>query len=274
MCSGTGTPSRSASRIERARDQLDLGRAARLDVLEHGRVVRAAPLRREHVHLPRVLVQLDPGGGGDRLALVDEGVDEMAEVGWLAPRPRSAASCGSPVSAATAFTVALKISFDHWAGRRSGKARAFRPERSISAASSSTRVVRDPVVRAEPGLRVEDVLDVRVVVPRAAHEGDAGDERPVPVPAHDLLGAEAVLDRHDGGFGKAAGERTCGVVEPGRFRRHDRDVELRQLGRVVGGVDTAGELGPARYLAAPRPRVRARARARRVSTQTSATRLR
>ncbi|MGZ4307990.1 MAG: hypothetical protein ACXVRG_01410 [Gaiellaceae bacterium] len=35
------------------------------------------------------------------------------------------------------MTVALKISFDHWAGRRSGKARAFRPEPTIRAATAS-----------------------------------------------------------------------------------------------------------------------------------------
>jgi hypothetical protein len=42
------------------------------------------------------------------------------------------------VSAATPFTVALKISFDHWAGRKSGSASALRPERTSSAATSST----------------------------------------------------------------------------------------------------------------------------------------
>ena len=56
----------------------------------------------------------------------------MAEVGGRSSAAKCG-SCGSPVSAATAFTVALKISFDHCAGRRSGNARAFRPERSISA---------------------------------------------------------------------------------------------------------------------------------------------
>ena len=65
---------------ERARDQVDLGRPVSLDVLEHGRVVRAPPLRGEHVHLPRVLVQLDAGRGGDPLALVDQVTDEVAEV--------------------------------------------------------------------------------------------------------------------------------------------------------------------------------------------------
>ena len=46
-------------------------------------------------------------------------------------------SCGSPVSAATVFTVALKMSFDHWAGRRSGNASAFRPAERMSSATAS-----------------------------------------------------------------------------------------------------------------------------------------
>src|SRR4029453_125937 len=48
---------------ERARDQVDLGGTPGIDVLEHRRVVRAPPPRRKHVHLPRVLPQLDAGRG-------------------------------------------------------------------------------------------------------------------------------------------------------------------------------------------------------------------
>ena len=42
------------------------------------------------------------------------------------------------MSAATPFTVALKISFDHCAGRRSGSTSAFSPERTISSPASCT----------------------------------------------------------------------------------------------------------------------------------------
>ena len=66
---------------ERAGDQVDLGRSVGFEVLEHGRVVGAAAPRREHVHLPRVVVQLDAGCGGDGLPFVDQVVDEMTEVG-------------------------------------------------------------------------------------------------------------------------------------------------------------------------------------------------
>src|SRR5205085_485138 len=58
----------------------DLGRPPRRDVLEHRRVVAAAALRCEDVHLPGVLMELDPGGRGDPLALLDQAVDEVAEV--------------------------------------------------------------------------------------------------------------------------------------------------------------------------------------------------
>ena len=43
------------------------------------------------------------------------------------------------MSAATAFTVALKISFDHCAGRRSANASAFSPDERIRSAISSQR---------------------------------------------------------------------------------------------------------------------------------------
>ena len=50
---------------------------------EHRRVVRGPTPGCEDVHLPRVVVQLDTGGLGDRLPLVDELVDEMTEVRGL-----------------------------------------------------------------------------------------------------------------------------------------------------------------------------------------------
>ena len=66
---------------ERAVDRLELGRPARLDVLEHRREVPVATLGREDVHLPRVVVHLDAGRERDGAALVDEVADEVAEIG-------------------------------------------------------------------------------------------------------------------------------------------------------------------------------------------------
>ena len=97
------------------------------------------------------------------------------------PRPRSARSCGRPVSAATEFTVALKMSFDHCAGRRSRKRLDLEPRRPDQRRRLLDALVRRVLVRAEPRLGVEDVLDVRVVVAGAAHERDGGDDRPVAV---------------------------------------------------------------------------------------------
>src|SRR5205823_11846991 len=65
---------------EGAVDQLELGRPARFDVLEHRREVPVPALGREYVHLPRVVVQLDACGVRDRLPLVDEVANEVAEV--------------------------------------------------------------------------------------------------------------------------------------------------------------------------------------------------
>ena len=145
--------------------------AARADVLEHRRHVgvvplggeRLAPADRVDVHLPGIFVELDAGGGGNRLPLVHQVADEMAEVGRLRPAAANAPTCGRSVSAATVFTVALKISFDHCAGRRSGKARARSPEATSSASTScACSYVAVPANGPEPGLGVELVLDVRV----------------------------------------------------------------------------------------------------------------
>src|SRR5687767_10585090 len=66
---------------ERAGDEVDLSRPVCFDVLQHRRIVSRPATGRQHVHLPRVLVELDPGSRRDRLPLVDEIVDEVAEVG-------------------------------------------------------------------------------------------------------------------------------------------------------------------------------------------------
>ena len=138
VCSGASTPTRSASRTS----------APLMSSTSVGRRARRPRASRESGALPRFVARtfisqgssckLDPGRRGDALAFVDEAVHQMAEV----PSSPSAAkcwSCGSPVSAATPLTVALKISFDHCAGSRSGSASAFRPASTSSAAIFWTR---------------------------------------------------------------------------------------------------------------------------------------
>ena len=112
------------------------------------------------------------------------------------------------MSAATAFTVALKISFDHCAGRRSSNASAFRPAERRSArrprarrpascrgTGRSTSRCRGRTRRASSAWRVPlmNVTD--------------GEQRPVAVRADDLLRAEPVLHRHHRRAGEAAARR-------------------------------------------------------------------
>ena len=227
---------------ERAGDQLDLGRASRLDVLEHRRIVGAAAPRREHVHLPRVLVQPHPGGGRDRLALVHERVHEMAEVAarLLGGEVRVVRQPGERRNRVD--------------GRVEDQLRPLRRpqirERTRLQAGALDqgrelldRVVVSAVVRAEPRLGVEDVLDVGVVVAGAAHEGDAGDDRPVAVATDDPLRTEPVLNRDDRRVREASLECRRRRVERGSLRRDDRDVELRDLVRIVRRANRAAELG-------------------------------
>ena len=76
---------------------------------------------------------------------------------------------------------------------------------------------RRVLVRAEPRLRVEDVLDVGVRVPRPAHEGHAGDDRPLAVRTDDLLGADPVQDGHHRRLREAALERLAADSSPDAF---------------------------------------------------------
>ena len=101
------------------------------------------------------------------------------------------------MSAATELTVALKISFDHCAGRRSGSASAFRPD-AHDRGRRPPRRARTASPRTGPARsRCRGCTRPRVsecFVPR--HERDGGDDRPVAVRADDLLRAEPVERRH------------------------------------------------------------------------------
>ena len=150
------------------------------------------------------------------------------------------------MSAATPFTVALKTSFDHCAGRRSWNASAFRPALSMSSATrraSASVVPRNGPIHVA---RVEDVLDVVVAVARPAHEGDGGEERPVAVRGDDLLGAEPVLDRHHRRVREPPCELRGERLEVGALAREDRELGvLRQVGRIGRRGELRGEVGAA-----------------------------
>ena len=67
---------------------------------------------------------------------------------------------------------------------------------------------------------------MRIGVFRPAHKRHRRDQRPVPVTVDDLLGTQAVLDRHDPRTGEPAGERLGRALEAGRLRRDDAHVEV------------------------------------------------
>ena len=117
---------------------------------------------------------------------------------------------------------------------------------------------RRAAVRADPGRRVEDVLDVRVAVARAAHERDRREERPRALRADDLLGAEPVLHGHHRRAGEVPGEAPCQRVEVAALAREDDEVgvELRRIGR---RRHARGEVGAARDADALARSARARA---------------
>ena len=173
----------------------------------------------------------------------------MTEVGGCL-LTRECASCGSPVSAATAFTVALKISFDQRAGRRSGNVSAFRPEPRTSSPISSTRSngvsSYGPIHVAVSRMYSTSVSECFVPDMNVTAETSGQSPRG----ANDLLGAEPVERRHDRRLREAPLERGCGILEALGLRRDDPQVERRQLvgiarredGRVA--VATAGHAEP------------------------------
>ena len=105
-----------------------------------------------------------------------------------------------------------------------------------------------------------DVLDVRVGMPRPAHERHTRDERPVAVAAHDLLGAEPVLDGHERRADEGPLQPRGHALEVDALAGEDDEVLLAEVRRLRGSTDTADQVAPARNaqtLALERLRVRA-----------------
>jgi len=197
--------------------------------------VRAPALGREHVHLPRIVVQLDPRGGGNGLALLDQVVHEVAEIRRVLacremPVVRQPGERGNRVD--SGVEDQLRPLCGQQVGQRFDVQAGARNQRGGLLHDGERRVL----VGAEPRLRVEHVLDVRVGVARPAHERHARDDRPRPGRAHRLLGPEAVQHGHDRRLGKAPAQRLHGSLEPGRLGRDDAEVERRDLIGIGGGV--------------------------------------
>src|SRR5438067_6419628 len=178
---------------EGAVDQLELGRPAGLDVLEHRREMPVAALRREDVHLPRVVVQLDARGCGYRLSLVDEVADEVAEVEELrrlgeVEVVRELRQRGDAVH--------RRVEDQLRPLRRAQVRERLRLQAArLDQLGSTARVaLRCAAIGADPRRGVEDVLDVRVAVPRADAEREGREERPLAVRGDELLRLESILN--------------------------------------------------------------------------------
>ena len=202
-------------------------------------------------------MQVDAGGCGDPLALLDEPVHEMAEIiGTVLVGEVEVVR--EPGQRGDAVHRRVEDQLRPLRGEQIRKRLGLQPGRDEQLGNLMRAVERRVAVRPEPGRRVEDVLDVGVGVPRAAHEGDGGDERPVAVGPDDLLGAEPVLDRHHGRARQPALEPRRNGLEVGALRRENRQVGVRQRGRVVGRPHPRSEVvAPAHAQAVllERPRV-------------------
>ena len=120
-CSGVGTPSCRPNSDDAAVQIVDLSLPARLDVLQHRRLVVVGDLgaRRVVDQLLGIRVEHDPLRGRDGLPLVDEAARRArAAAGCSQTRP-----CVSPVSAPIGFVAALKITLRHCGPRASATAR-------------------------------------------------------------------------------------------------------------------------------------------------------
>ena len=156
------------------------------------------------------------------------------------PRPENCDSsakcgeCGNPVSADTPLTDALKISFDHWAGRASCSASAFRPPALIKSAASFHKRIRG-VARlewADPCCRIEFQLHMRVAMLCAAHKSCAPNDLSARVSRDDLFAAKPVLRRDHRALIETVADQRDRVLHLRRFGGHDAEFAIGQLIRL------------------------------------------
>jgi len=205
---------------EGAADLVDLGRPPRLDVLEHRRVVTAAPLGRVDVHLPGILVQLDFGRRRDALALLDELVDEVTEV--LLPLPGGEVRVvREPGERSDRVDGRVEDQLRPLARQEVAERTGLQLGANQLVGHLLDERERRLAVGPEPGLRVEDVLDLGVGMARAAHESDGRDQRPGSTGCERRLGAEPVLHGHHRCTRPVAGQAVGHRLELGRLGRDD-----------------------------------------------------
>ena len=134
------------------------------------------------------------------------------------------------------LTVALKISFDHCAGRRSSNASAFSPDATISSATAcaSAGVVprAGPIQVAVSSTYSTCVSSCRVPLMNVTD----GQLAPVAVAADDLVGADPVLHGHHDRLGPVTRQARGDRVEVEALAGDDHELRLGQLvGRRGGG---------------------------------------
>ena len=150
------------------------------------------------------------------------------------PRPRSAGRAGGPVSAATELTVALKMSFDHCAGRRSRSASTFSPAARIRAAASSTLSYGvssyGPSHVSVSRMYSTCVSSCRVPLMKVTAEmiGQSPWSRTISSAPRPFSVVIIVAS------GKWPSSVAAAASRPGSLRREDAEVERRDLGRVAG----------------------------------------
>ena len=89
---------------------------------------------------------------------------------------------------------------------------------------------------AHPRRRIQFVLDMRITVPRAAHEGCAAYNLPPRVFGDDFFAAQTVLGRKDRAFLEEMRDRTHSLRGLQCLAGNDSQIKLRQFRRIVRGA--------------------------------------
>src|SRR3954453_1459892 len=203
-----------------------------------------AALRRQNVHLPWILVEVDPERGGDLLALVDQPAHEIAEVAGVAERGE------------VRVVTEPGQRRDGVHGRVEDQLRPLRGAQVVErlrlqacpveqSRDGAGVVWRRPARWTDPRLGVEHVLDVSVGMPSAAHEGHGREQRPVAVLGDDLGRADSVLHRHHHRAGPVAAELRRDLRDIAGLGREDHQVRLRQATGRCRRRDARREVGAA-----------------------------
>ena len=203
------------------------------------------PLGREHVHLPRVLPELDARQPRRRPCPRRRGRARAAEVAQFCDL-REVEVVRQP-----------RQRRDGVDGRVEDQLRPLRGPQVVEglAPSGPTRTISSATSRASAGV-VARYGPIQVAVSRTYSTSVSewrvplmnvtdGEQRPVAVRADDLLGAEPVLHGHQRRVREVAGEPVGDGSRSRSLAGDDHEVGLGQLGGVERGLDRRDEIGAA-----------------------------